>query len=811
MENYNTKGYRYICLLVALVLFAGLLPTSTAYAAEAAGEDAVDSLDWQKTLDRHPLLATAYGNNTYVAVGDDGVIKLSEDGEKWMLASHGSLSLQSVAWGGGSFVAVGNQGRILISEDGRNWKEVDSGTDKNLKDVVWNGSVFVAAGDRGTLLVSKNKITWTKVALDQEYSFAEMASGGGRLILTTSDTFNNIWISNDNGTNWKKVTPSGENYGYGNVAYNGTAFIMTGKLPHQGGSIMLTSENGENWTVIENAPDMKSVTAHGGGFIGIGYSVSDSNGTITQPLYLSDDGVNWQTKQLKWRADHELKSIISCGLKLIGLNYRGEIFYSAGGLNWIRESSGLESAYDSIAWDGGQFVAYNSLGSMAVSKDGSEWTKSAVKLTMDQPIRKLFYLNRGLIAVIAGDPSKLYVSKDGSNWTDYAFDGLDYAKVINAGAHYLLDTGNELYLSTDGAHWEKTDATSASLSAMSIAYDGKTYVSVGGRGIVYGGEGNHSEPVRVIGTSEDLRSWETTKSENTQALNSVVWAKGRFVAVGDRGTILASADGLSGWTQADSGTSNDLNHIVWDGTRFIAAGVKGTILYSVDGISWIKGKSLTSDSIQRIIVHGKQYYTLASNTILKGTGTTAAQTDRFSDIDKHWARSDINELAGRGLINGVGGNRFAPDQNMSRAEFAAIITRALNLSASEKPVQFHDVKATDWYYESISAAFENGIIKGYGQNLIKPGRNISREEAMAMMARALKLSGHNVNLTEQEVSDALKSFKDRDQISKWAEETAFFVKKGLIKGSNGQIEPGDEITRAETAAIVLRILKLQNN
>jgi photosystem II stability/assembly factor-like uncharacterized protein len=114
---------------------------------------------------------------------------------------------------------------------------------------------------------------------------------------------------------------------------------------------------------------------------------------------------------------------------------------------------------------------------------------------------------------------------------------------------------------------------------------------VGGRGIVYGGEGNHSEPVRVIGTSEDLRSWETTKSENTQALNSVVWAKGRFVAVGDRGTILASADGLSGWTQADSGTSNDLNHIVWDGTRFIAAGVKGTILYSVDGISWIKGRA----------------------------------------------------------------------------------------------------------------------------------------------------------------------------------------------------------------------------
>jgi hypothetical protein len=40
---------------------------------------------------------------------------------------------------------------------------------------------------------------------------------------------------------------------------------------------------------------------------------------------------------------------------------------------------------------------------------------------------------------------------------------------------------------------------------------------------------------------------------------------------------------------------------------------------------------------------------------------------------------------------------------------------------------------------------------------------------------------------------------------------AVCVKKGLIKGSNGQIEPGDEITRAETAAIVLRILKLQNN
>jgi len=813
----NGKSSRILTLLLISALFTGLL-TFISYGEEAdysgrilAAQTEEDG--WHKTLDRHRLFSAAYGNHIYAAVGGDGVIKTSSDGKNWSVSHSTGLTLRSVIYGKGKFVAVGNLGQILTSTDGIKWDSSASGTEKNLTGIAFNGTTFVAVGDRGTLLISEDGTHWNRQNLDKEYSLSEIISGDGTFIATHSDTFNTIFISED-GREWRTVEPAADLYGYSVPAYNGETFLMIAKIPHQGGSVMVASKDGKAWTKVDNAPAIKAIASGGGGFAALGNASMDANNTLTQSIYTSADGRNWTVNSVKLEGGSysELTLIQYMNNKWIGFSLPGEIYSSEDGLNWTRENTGLDGVYQNIAWDGSQFVAYDDTGNMAVSKDGNVWSKSAVRLNLGRPVRSISFLDKNVIAVVAGDPAQLYISKDGANWTLQRIEGLnglEYGRVISIGDRYVLNAGDAIYTSDDAERWEKSATTYTSLRTQGIAYNGKTYVSVGGRDIIVGGEGNRSEPYRIIGTSSDMKEWKIERVDNTDALNSIIFAKGQFVTVGNNGTILVSKDGLSGWTKAASPTDSDLTNINYDGARYIASGENGTIIHSTDGIHWIKEKSITSDSITKVIPAGNYYLALGTGTILKGRIAAGTERISFEDIENHWAKNAIIQIAERKIIFGIDGKTFAPDRDITRAEFAAIIVRALDLKYSGSDLKLSDIKASDWYYETISAAYENGIMNGYGKGMIKPGQNITREEAMAMMARALKLRNIDTGISETEISEAVKSFKDKSSISAWAAETAAVcVRSGLFEGNNGYLKPRDNITRAETATIVLRMLDM---
>ena len=405
----------------------------------------------------------------------------------------------------------------------------------------------------------------------------------------------------------------------------------------------------------------------------------------------------------------------------------------------------------------------------------------------------------------------MYLSNDGVNWTLQEIEGLnglEYGTVISVGDKYVLTAGDAVYTSGDAEKWEKSNTAYTDLRTQGVAYDGRTYVSVGGQSMIVGGEGNSSEPYRVIGTSSDLKDWKVERTDNVSALKAVVWANNQFVAVGDEGTVLTSKDGFN-WTQVNSSTSNDLSSIVWDGTRYLASGQNGAIIYSENGINWTKEKNITNDSITEIIADGDHYLALGLATILKGAIVPGVNQIKFEDIENHWAKDAISQLTERKIINGIEEKTFAPDRDITRAEFAAIMVRALGLKFSEQDTHLSDVKVTDWYYETVSAAYENGILTGYGEGMIKPGQSITREEAMTMMARALKLNGIDTEITESEINEALTGFNDKGMISSWAAETAAIcVKNHLFEGSGGNLKPRENITRAETATIVLRMLNI---
>ena len=168
-----------------------------------------------------------------------------------------------------------------------------------------------------------------------------------------------------------------------------------------------------------------------------------------------------------------------------------------------------------------------------------------------------------------------------------------------------------------------------------------------------------------------------------------------------------------------------------------------------------------------------------------------------------WYEAIVNEMASRKIVNGRSDASFEGDAPITRAEFAAIIIRALGLPG-DGAESFADVADTDWFAGVVGKAQEYGIVSGKGEGIFEPNALITREEAMTMIARAAKIA----RLPESTPVD-LATFVDADKISGWATEfVQFNVDNSLIVGNEAkELAPNATITRAETATVVLRLLR----
>jgi len=179
----------------------------------------------------------------------------------------------------------------------------------------------------------------------------------------------------------------------------------------------------------------------------------------------------------------------------------------------------------------------------------------------------------------------------------------------------------------------------------------------------------------------------------------------------------------------------------------------------------------------------------------------------FADLVNHWAVKDITTLANKLIVNGTGAGKFEPARNITRAEFAAMIVRALGLQATEA-ADFSDVPATAWYADEVAAAAEFGIVKGDGTGKFRPTDTITRQEMAVMVIRAQALAGEEVVLSNAEIAAVLGGFSDAGQIGSWARaELAAAIDAGIVKGtSNNTVSPTATATRAEAAAMIIRVL-----
>jgi hypothetical protein len=181
----------------------------------------------------------------------------------------------------------------------------------------------------------------------------------------------------------------------------------------------------------------------------------------------------------------------------------------------------------------------------------------------------------------------------------------------------------------------------------------------------------------------------------------------------------------------------------------------------------------------------------------------------FADIGKYtWAKNQIEVLASKGIIGGTSETTFSPANSITRADFLTMLMKTLGLTQKADSC-FDDVKAGDYYYDAVATAKKLGITNGAGDNKFNPKQYISRQDMIVLTEKALKVA--RGGFAENGTANDLAKFKDNSQVAQYATGSmANFVKAGLIHGSNGNINPRSNTTRAEAAVLLYTIYNMNS-
>lgn len=181
---------------------------------------------------------------------------------------------------------------------------------------------------------------------------------------------------------------------------------------------------------------------------------------------------------------------------------------------------------------------------------------------------------------------------------------------------------------------------------------------------------------------------------------------------------------------------------------------------------------------------------------------SSSQLTRFHDLEGYgWAYDSILSTDKAGIVNAIGAHKFAPEQKITRGDFAMFLIRTLGLNAEVSTSSFSDVFPGAHYAKEIAIGEALGILKGVGDGRYMPETEISRQDLMVICARGMRL------VKDLGAGNA-SIFNDAASISDYATESiGAMTDVGIVKGyEDGTIRPLGNTTRAEAAVIMSRIL-----
>lgn len=592
-----------------------------------------DSISWISSSESNAkdLLGVAHGNGRTVAVGRNGLMVTSTDGENWeTLPRPQERTLRAVGYSNGRFTAVGNAGVVLSSANGLDWQIHAVPVTQNLVAVASLGQLWMVVGEEGAVLTSTDGLNWTGQSSPAEQGWTTVFSSEDRFIaIETSGRFLSadeslewsevraplppensglepfFWTrtagafgdgiysvvgpashvsSSPDGTEWSELSPGGFDY-YEAVAYQGGQFVAVGI-----NGIIARSTDGSAYFYITNLPEtLNAVCATGSGFVTVG-----DRGLIAA----STDAFAWETVREPEGSRANLKTILAGEDRVVVFGQTDfesvsllNLFDGAGWTESTFEVPGLEFMPDieDGLWTRGRFFAVGSNGLIAASPDGETWSSTVLADLAQDAYRSIAASPERILTGPGAD--QLSVSfDDGASWSPVPDLPSDFRpwtllaepRWIGLGAGF----GNlNLWYSDNGEDWSRSRVGGQA-----------DYVSTLARGnydeepLVVGAGTSFDDRAQVM-TSWDGRNW-TARSDPpfTGSIEAVAHGNGVFVAVSSldsEAALWASVDGVS-WEEPPPGFLPDIVYqlggfrdIAYYDDRFIAVGGSGLVMEMV--------------------------------------------------------------------------------------------------------------------------------------------------------------------------------------------------------------------------------------
>lgn len=501
-------------------------------------------------------------------------------------------------------------GKIVKSANsGANWtifsRIVGLGT---IRKVVYTGTNYVAVDINGGVATSPDQVTWTINNNLKATGFSSVVTdiiyAAGQVVVVSN---NATVLTSPDGISW--TARSGLIDIWGNVEVNAITYGL-GKYVAVGySSRIATSADGITWV---NQASLAG-TAYGSDVIHcitFGKNLFVLGGRDGK-MATSPDGVVWtystdlQTAT-EWPTFSAVNSIMyGGGLFIVRTNNSTEYATSQDGFTWVAylSSSVKPVAGTNMFFNNGTYYSYGGRGSMSYCSAFTAWMWPTDILKQGwggSLVTAMLRLPDGRV-VVSNSIGSLAISNDGNNWTylttlvNVQNAGINSLSVNNMaygnGRLLIFESGNSAtltgvyYLSDLNDFTKFTRYVLGSSSSGCPIWDGSKFVSVGNAGTV-----RYSTDGITWGTGTDLSvtGWGTSTR-----VQKVIFTGSVYLAVSNTGKVARSLDGIN-WTYIGLCGVTTPNDAHWDGSVFVVVGVSGACATSPDGINWTTRASFTS-------------------------------------------------------------------------------------------------------------------------------------------------------------------------------------------------------------------------
>ena len=184
-------------------------------------------------------------------------------------------------------------------------------------------------------------------------------------------------------------------------------------------------------------------------------------------------------------------------------------------------------------------------------------------------------------------------------------------------------------------------------------------------------------------------------------------------------------------------------------------------------------------------------------------GTLSFAATTFSDIEGHWAKTVVEEMAVKGVLNGFEDGTFRPDESVTREQFAKILVETLKIAGNTTNIKFVDIEEDRWSKDYIYRA--SRYLTGYennGKYFFRPTEASVREDVAVAVVQAEGLQTENPDYT------LLNQFSDSGEISEGIKKyVAIAVKNEIMRGKDGYFDPQGNLTRAEVSQLMYNVFQ----